>query len=412
MSLVTDFLCHARDKIPRCLGIQFVARMRDDQDYAREYAQCLPFLVDNMGSAFRPHTSAQGYVNSFEQEKALVEALFALQGVEPGFGFTLSGSTLTVLNAIYIARQVLTIQAQSDVEAGEQEAKAGSPAAPRRIACFYRDDAHFSTRNAAEICGVTPVSIRTVDDYGALDLVNLAHKAARHASDSIILVVAAGTCRTAFVDDVDQVVDVLANTHNVATQVYVHLDSALGGTHLPLLQSYTSARLSNKHVSSTNISMHKFLAVPAPVSALLLKQRVVDLLQPHARYAECPAMFVKTIAGSRDGFATLMAANELAKVLANRDAAVARLRASLSLARWFCAQCNECGLAAVLTKPTCLPCVYFPCAPPAEVCAKYSMPVFMVDKTSKRTASHIFVMQHVTREMLNEFLVDVRDVHV
>merc|ERR1719473_440981 len=370
--------------------------MNMDNDHYAGYWPLLTHCMNNLGD---PYTAKAAYVHSFDEEVKLLDLLAELFGCDPTatWGYITHGSSGSNLHGLYNGRRVL----------GNKD-----------IVVLSAIDSHYSVNKAADVVGISEVRSVNVDEQGRMSTVDLEQVLSkfgdRLANKNFLLVACSGAVRTGAIDDVDALMEVMAKAGVRRSQVYVHLDAALGGTITPHVDLtcpdipayYACASIANPNIDSMSMSFHKRLGLPFPGSAFLTKKSVLDLI-PCPMYVECAATFDTTIPGSRNGAIPFMVYHELIRVgesqmrartsacLEVADYLVQRLTALRNEPRWATAlkfaPWHPPGVMCVNVSP-----------PPKHLMAKYHLPLFSV--VGKAQSTHILCMEHVQREQIDALL--------
>lgn len=205
---------------------------------------------------------------------------------------------------------------------------------------------------------------------------------------------------------------------------WIHVDAALGGSHLPYLEQAHSAGLIPAappvfdfrvpQVASIVTSGHKYPGAPFPTGVLMTKT------DHQLRPPSDPAVISSpdtTFAGSRSGLASIAMWNQLAQLSADdhirmavrgvtlADYLATRLR---DLSTQLAARAEpgaEDGIHVGHTDQSLS--VYFR-QPDHGIVAKYSLACIPLNRDGAREDfSHVYVMPHVTRELLDELIDDL-----
>ena len=191
----------AREGLGTYLGIQ----MNMDNDH---YSGYWPLLTHCMNSLGDPYTAkGTAYVHSFAEEVKLLELLARLSDCDPTetWCYITHGSSSSNLHGMYNGRRVL-------------------------------DSSDVVVLSAIDVSQVRAVD---VDDSGRMSPADLRRVLLKFGDalprKSFLLVACSGAVRTGAVDDVDALVQVMLECGVVRSNLYVHLDAALGGTVTPYL---------------------------------------------------------------------------------------------------------------------------------------------------------------------------------
>lgn len=121
----------------------------------------------------------------------------------------------------------------------------------------------------------------------------------RNSDMPAILNVNIGTTFRGAIDNLDRILEILAETGYTEDRFYIHCDGALFGIMLPFLERDDAIKLSfKKPISSISVSGHKFLGSPAPCGVLMTRRNLIRVLATDVKYLNT---IDATIMGSRDG---------------------------------------------------------------------------------------------------------------
>ncbi|MEV6527767.1 histidine decarboxylase [Longispora sp. NPDC051575] len=274
--------------------------------------------------------------------------------------------------------------------AGLRLARAAHPGA----VVYYSAAAHACVPDAAELLRMLAVPV-DVDGGGEMDYGDLARKARAYPGRPAVVVATVGTTMTEATDNTHRIHAAL-NAAGVGDR-YLHVDAALAGIPLALLDDGdrpAALDMTNSRVDSLSISGHKFLAVPMPCGVVIARRSHRDLI---ARPVVYTSTVSSTVLGSRCGHTILM----LWWVLHRYGLDGHRLRAVLArdLASYLVDRLTESGhlawrhphsMTVVLRRP------------PAAIVQRWQL-------ATAGEWSHVVTMPGVTRDVLDQFLEELRD---
>ncbi|MFC5001896.1 pyridoxal-dependent decarboxylase [Dactylosporangium cerinum] len=238
--------------------------------------------LNNVGHPFAATTGFSGHTLGLEQQ--LIRELGAMFRCPPDLvtGFVTSGSTAAVKAALLQARRRFR----------------------RRVVVYASTAAHTCVAKAAdELCmrlQLVPAGLDGVMDVAALtELV-----AQRPAGAAVVVVATIGTTIVEAVDAVPAIHAALDAAGVPADRRWVHADAALAGIPLATLDPADRPRFDfAADVDSLNISGHKFLGVPTPCGAVVLRADRCPAQDQTTTYTGAPDL---TPAGSRSGHTPLL----------------------------------------------------------------------------------------------------------
>ncbi|WP_299008661.1 histidine decarboxylase [uncultured Shewanella sp.] len=222
-------------------------------------------------------------------------------------------------------------------------------------------------------------------DYGALkeSLVNI--------EGPVIILANIGSTMKGAIDNIAQIKALLADkTH------FIHADAALHGSFLPFLpQVYDAQKLViGENVDTLSLSLHKFLGNITPAGLVLTKKQDNNAVIKQD-YIEYIASDNNTLTCSRSGLAALLAAYRI-DTLQESGLKEQGMRC-VDLALYLQTQLEQKGVDAKLNNASNI--VYMP-APSEVICKKWMLPV-------TQGLSHVVVMPHADKSLLDEFIGDL-----
>ncbi len=323
---------------------------------AREAAN--RFLATNPGD---PGT----YETVAELERAAVDTLGDITGLEEPAGYITSGGTESNIQALRIARN----RADSD------DPNIVAPAS-----------AHFSFRKAANLLDLELRTAPTVDHHADVDA--MAHLA---DADTVCVAAVAGSTEYGVVDPIPAIADIAADVDALC-----HVDAAWGGFYLPFTAH--DWHFDHAAVDTMTIDPHKAGQAAVPAGGLLA--RSADLLNELAvdtPYLESTTQVTLTGTRSGAGVASAVAAMDALWESGYRD----EYERAMDNAYWLAEQLTDRGHEVVGPE---LP----------LVAAELSVPMtgelrdrgWRVSKTGAGEM-RVVCMPHVTRSMLRSFVADL-----
>ena len=165
------------------------------------------------------------------------------------WGYVASGGSESNMEALFIARETL-------------------PTAMTYISA----EAHFSVLKALRVLRMNYEVIATTET-GEMDYADLERALNASPYRHAIVVATCGTTMRGAIDSPRKIVDLLASCR--ITEFYLHVDAALSGIFIPLLDA-SMLSFTTVPISSICVSGHKFLGVPIPCSTFLVRQKFVE----------------------------------------------------------------------------------------------------------------------------------------
>nr|VFK64633.1 MAG: Pyridoxal-dependent decarboxylase conserved domain-containing protein [Candidatus Kentron sp. TUN] len=193
------------------------------------------------------------------------------------------------------------------------------------------------------------------------------------------------------VDRVDRIRGILSDLS--ISSGYIHADAALSGMTLPFVDNPPPFDF-RTGIDSISVSGHKFIGSPIPCGVVLAKQENVKNVTRPIEYIDT---LDATLSGSRNGITPLFLWYAIRKYGKKgfRDI-VARC---LELARYAVVELDKIDCKA-WRNPNAITVVIPP--PPQPIVRKWQIAVSGED-------AHIIIMPGVTRDLIDEFVADMRD---
>ncbi|MFC5006425.1 pyridoxal-dependent decarboxylase [Dactylosporangium cerinum] len=238
--------------------------------------------LNNVGHPFAPTTGFSGHTLSLEQQ--LIRELGAMFRCPPELvtGFVTSGSTEAIKAALLQARRRFR----------------------RHVVVYASTAAHTCVAKLTEeLCMALQVVPASLD--GVMNVASLTELVAQRPEDAAVVVVATiGTTMVEAVDDVPAIHAALDAASVPASQRWVHADAALAGIPLAMLDPAERPGFDFADgADSLNVSGHKYLGVPMPCGAVLLRTDRCPAVDETPTYTGAPDL---TPAGSRSGHTPLL----------------------------------------------------------------------------------------------------------
>lgn len=189
------------------------------------------------------------------------------------------------------------------------------------------DTAHFSIDKASNLLSMKRVVV-TTNEAGNFAIEDFARELRNKNAVSVLTL---GTTELGSVDDVEGVIDFLADTNTP-----LHIDAALGGFTYPFTHKKKFDKMLSKVINSgidfsISIDYHKFVGAPIPSGIIFFKKGMLDYIKFRVNYMLTDAQY--GLLGTRPGYS---AAGALATLLfygKNRLEDMAK--SSLDVALWY-----------------------------------------------------------------------------
>ena len=331
--------------------------------------------VNNAGN---PFDGEQYLLNTTAIEKEVIETFAPYYDIPNGkeWGFITNSGTDGNMHGIYFGTKIL-------------QKKTG-----KLPVVYISKEAHYSS---SRICDVQNLETKMIDfdKYGSMDLENFRKNLVK---DRPALVVAAlGSTFMGATDDIKAIKDILEE-ENISAY-YIHVDAALFGGYLPFTQYKDLVSMQKQGYNSIAISGHKFFGVDEPCGLFLATKEVIE--SQTATKVEYLHNDMPLISCSRSGLAPLKffwIINYLGFDKLKQEAEL-----MLSRTEYLQKKFDEIGYPAWHMKYSNT--VFFK-RPPEWIRKKYMLANGYIAEYGGEL-SHIVVMQHVKKDIIDEFIADL-----
>lgn len=303
-------------------------------------------------------------------EKDVLKYFAELWGIDPEntWGYTTSGSTEANMEGVYVGRTLF----------------------PDAV-LYASQDCHYSIVKIARLLRVEFCEVDS-DENGEMNYKSFEQCLSRFPGRPAIIVANLGTTMKGAIDDSREIYRIIRKM-KMEKQYYLHVDGALSGFVIPFIQEDLMFK---NHIHSISVSGHKFLGIPFCCGIYMMDKRLLSLIKNEIEYIGSSDT---TILGSRNGHSPLFfkyiidkkgsdgfkkdvkKCFELAEYLTNRLNEVAEFEANA----WR----NQNSITIVFKKPS------------ESIVDKWQL-------ATQGDIAHVIVMPHVTKELLDQFLTDIR----
>lgn len=352
------------------------------------------FAFNNVGDPFK---ESHIPFNTHAMEKELISRFARLYGLDPdkAWGFLSHSGTDSNMHGMYMGRTIL---------------KQRTGVIPR---AFFTREAHYSVQILRDLLALDWVEVDTNTD-GSMNMESLSHELNNHRDVPALVVATIGTTFKGAIDSVDEIRACLGG-HDA----YLHVDAALFGGYLPHTSdaqetSFAVAKptpnLPQLRYDSLAVSCHKFFGLPSPAGLFLTPRRTFEAFHQAFGQVHDPAYIHQvpgTITCSRDAVKPaefLFFSSETAFKQQRQDAQdiLRNTNYLFSELKSRFAELNP--TRANLQSNT----IYFR-NPGDRIVNKYSLATMNLSEgTSESSYAHVVVMPHAKRQVLDQFLDDLK----
>jgi len=258
------------------------------------------------------------------------------------------------------------------------------------------ESAHFSFDKAADVLGIG-LRKASLDEQLRVDSASVE---ALIDENTIALVGIAGTTEFGQIDPIDTLAEI-ALSHDL----FLHVDAAFGGLVIPFLGEEYPFDFKVQGVSSMTVDPHKMGASTIPSSAILFRDRAcLDALTISTPYLASRAQH--TLAGTRTG-ASIAATYAVFKHL-GRSGYKRIVTRCMNFVSMIEKEAADMGIHPVIQPVTNV--IALRVNSPEEVASNLRERNWYVSTTVSPKSLRLVIMPHITEEILNTFLADLKDV--
>lgn len=334
-------------------------------------------VTDNVGN---PYDGEQLLLNTTVIEREVIQTMASLYDIPEGqeWGFVNSSGTDGNMHGIYFGAKKL------------QKETGMLPIV------YISKEAHYS---AARICDVQNLEVRLIDHdrQGRMD--PDCFRKAVDPSRPVLIVFAMGSTFMGAIDDQDAIQKVLEEVKPVG--VYKHVDAALFGGYFPFTEYRDMVSMKKHGYDSIAISGHKFFGIDEPCGLFISRKEILESQRAYkvdylkndmplitcSRSALAPLKFYWII--NHVGFDKL--AEEASWMLENTEYLQHRFD-EINYPAWH----MPCSNTVFFKRPS------------EWMRLKYSLANGYLPEYGG-DLSHIVVMQHVTKDIIDEFISDLKE---
>ena len=331
--------------------------------------------INNVGN---PYDEEQFFLNSIQFEQTVINTAARWYGVPEGreWGFVCNSGTDGNMHGIYFGAKKL------------QHETGMLPIV------YVSKEAHYSS---FRLCDVQNLEVRLIDfdKQGRMDPECL--RKAIDPSRPALIICAIGSTFMGATDDQDSIRKVLEEVKPVA--VYKHLDAALFGGYLPFTEYKDIVSMEKQGYDSIAISGHKFFGIDEPCGLFISRKDVLDAQRAY----RVPYLHnsMPLISCSRNGLTPLKFYWIIKNV--GEEGFAKEAKFMLDNTEYLQQKLDEIGYPAWHMPYSNT--VFFK-RPAAWICKKYMLAGGFHEEYGGDLA-HIVVMQHVKKDIIDEFIEDL-----
>ena len=333
-----------------------------------DYSALYPFLSYSVNNVGDPFESTNYRLNTMEIEREVIHFFAELTKLpeDQAWGYVTNGGSEGNLYGVFIGRETL-------------------PGAM----VYYSEDTHYSVGKAMRLLNVRSIMIRRQKN-GEFDYEDLRESIKLYRDMPAIVFTTAGTTMTGAIDNVATIKGIL--NEFLIDRHYIHSDAALSGMILPFVKDAPEWNFEHG-IDSISISGHKFIGSPIPCGVVLAKRKNVERI---ARMVEYVGALDTTITGSRNGIAPLFLWYAIKRH--GLEGFRSMVKQCHEMADYAIEAMKRIGVNAWRNKHANT--VIFP-RPSKEVLDRWQIAVH-------RDTGHIITMPHVTKEIVDRLISDMR----
>ena len=336
-----------------------------DYDYSFLY-DFFKYSINNIGD---PLSDGPYKVKAHSFEKEVIEYFADVTGIENNnfWGYVTNGGTEGNMYGLYVAREMY----------------------PDSIV-YYSREAHYSIPKILKLLKMPSISINT-DESGSMCLDDLKTSLAINRTKTPIIMATIGTTMKGAIDPLGDIKKML--NEFAFLDYYLHCDAALSGGLLPFVDGAPEFGLASG-VHSLSISGHKMFGCPMPCGIVLARKDYVDRI---GRSIEYIGAIDTTLSGSRNGHSTLLlwysiqkhgleGHKKMAKQCLENAKFLVKQLVDKNIEAWA----NDYSITVLIPKPS----------------------QVLIDRWQLATQgdlAHIITMPHVTKELLEIFVKELKE---
>lgn len=355
-----NYILDVKNRVKNFLGYPVAT----DFDYSKLF-ELLNYPLNNLGD---PLVESTYDLNSRSIEREVVDFFADLFNApkDNRWGYVTNGGSEGNLYALYLARELY----------------------PDGMV-YYSEDTHYCIQKNISLLNMPSILIKSQEN-GEIDYDDFEKTINTHRDRPAIIVANIGTTMKEAKDDVVRIKQILKNS--AIRNHYIHSDAALSGTYMAALDLEPKFDFLNG-ADSVAISGHKFIGSPIPCGVVIVKKNYKDRIGQAVPYI---GTLDTTITGSRNGHSPLFLWYAIKNL--GIESIKQRAKNSMKLANYLLEELlklninafkNDNAITVVFAKPK------------EEICVKWQL-------ASEEDLSHIICMPGVTKDMIDEFINDLK----
>jgi glutamate/tyrosine decarboxylase-like PLP-dependent enzyme len=301
-------------------------------------------------------------------------------------GYVASGGTEANIEALWIYRNYFM-----------QEYKANES----QIGVLFSEDTHYSITKACDLLRVRPLLLAVDGESRQISQDSLTDTLKFAINDGIkyfIVVLNLSTTMFGSVDEIEPITDILEKNR---LAYKLHLDGAFGGFIYPFSNENSEHNFANPKVSSISIDGHKLLQTPYGTGMFLIRKGFMKYVTNH--YAQYVPGLDYTLCGSRSGANAVV----MWMVLMRHGSKgwKKKVRELLNRTNYCCEALDNLGIEYFRDPHVNIVAINANQIP-VELAHKYELVADSYERPARWFK--IVIMDHVTYEVLDEFLGELR----
>lgn len=247
-------------------------------------------------------------------------------------------------------------------------------------------DSHFSIFKIAKILQLNMILVNSQEN-GEIDYNDFDQKIKSNQDSYIIINANIGTTMKGGIDNTQELYRIIKK---YKVNYYLHADGALSGFYLPFLEKDLCFK---SYINSMSISGHKFLGIPFPCGIFIMEKRFQSLVSNDTEYIGSKDYMISC---SRNGHSALfykyiIDVKQLNGFKSDIDRCIEL--ADYATVKIDGAWRNRNSITVIFPKPE-----------NTNIIKKWQL-------ATEGDIAHIIILPYVTKELIDEFIIDLQDLH-